>query len=134
MGLCHLAFADDLLLFCKGDKSSVKVLMRAFITFSEALGLTMNNEKSEIYMNGVSPLEAEAILQLSGFRWVISLSSTLGYPSRIRSYPMLNLHSYWARIFFLPMGVISRVNAVCRNYLWSGTDDYHKVSAVAWDA
>ncbi|XP_074288241.1 uncharacterized protein LOC141613407 [Silene latifolia] len=44
------------------------------------------------------------------------------------------LHSYWARIFLLPMGVISRVNAVCRNYLWSGTDDYHKAPAVAWDS
>ncbi|XP_074277263.1 uncharacterized protein LOC141600904 [Silene latifolia] len=41
--------------------------------------------------------------------------------------------SYWARIFLLPKGIISRVDAVCRNYLWSRTDDFHRIPAVAWD-
>ncbi|XP_074295922.1 uncharacterized protein LOC141623679 isoform X3 [Silene latifolia] len=76
------------LILLRGDRSSVKVLMRAFITFSEASGLAMNQEKSEIYMNGVPPLEAEAILQLSGFQELL---------------------------------------------LWYGTDDYHKIPALAWD-
>ncbi|XP_074288930.1 uncharacterized protein LOC141614073 [Silene latifolia] len=151
-----------------GDRSSVKVLIRAFLTFSEASGLAMNQEKSEIYMNGVPPLEAEAILHLSGFQVGHFPFKYLGIPisykkisnaecnilvdrivTRIRSWGakklsyaarlvlvrsvLSQMHSYWARIFLLPKGIISRVDAVCRNYLWSRTDDFHRIPAVAWD-
>ncbi|XP_074300309.1 uncharacterized protein LOC141631549 [Silene latifolia] len=68
LGLSHLAFADNLLLFCRGDLASVRVLMRAFLSFSEASGLRMNQDKSEMYMHGITPLATEAILQLSGFK------------------------------------------------------------------
>ncbi|XP_074314243.1 uncharacterized protein LOC141649452 [Silene latifolia] len=36
--LSHLMFADDLLLFCKGNAQSVMILLRAFSTFSKASG------------------------------------------------------------------------------------------------
>ncbi|XP_074300850.1 uncharacterized protein LOC141632180 [Silene latifolia] len=52
--LSHLAFADDLLLFCRGDSQSVRVMMRAFLSFSAASGLQMNRDKSDQYMNGVT--------------------------------------------------------------------------------
>ncbi|XP_074265998.1 uncharacterized protein LOC141588454 [Silene latifolia] len=142
--------------------------MRAFLTFSEASGLSMNQDKSKIYRNGVPHLEAEAILQLSGFQVGTFPFKYLGIPisykklsnaecnilvdrivSRIRSWGAKKLryagrlvlvrsvisqmHSYWAKIFLLPKGIISRVDAVCRNYLWSGNDDFHRVPAVAWD-
>ncbi|XP_074296366.1 uncharacterized protein LOC141626478 [Silene latifolia] len=68
LGLCHLAFADDLLLFCRGDASSVKVLMRALHTFSIASGLTVNKSKSDIFMNGLTDTDKAYILQLSGFK------------------------------------------------------------------
>ncbi|XP_074292582.1 uncharacterized protein LOC141619463 [Silene latifolia] len=51
--LTHLMFADDLLLFCKGNAHSVMLLMRAFSSFSEATGLNTNNTKSEIFFNGM---------------------------------------------------------------------------------
>ncbi|XP_074267357.1 uncharacterized protein LOC141590687 [Silene latifolia] len=68
MGLCHLAFADDLLIFCRGDQDSVKIIMRAFMSFSDASGLCMNKDKSDIFMNGVPNPVAEEILLLSGFQ------------------------------------------------------------------
>ncbi|XP_074305324.1 uncharacterized protein LOC141640419 [Silene latifolia] len=43
------------------------------------------------------------------------------------------LHSYWARIFVIPKGIIRRIESICRNYLWEGVDQYHKAPAVAWD-
>ncbi|XP_074304161.1 uncharacterized protein LOC141638873 [Silene latifolia] len=81
---------DDLLLFCKGDYNSVKVVMRGFITFSEASGLCMNQSKSDLYMNG-------------------------------------------ARVILLPKGVIGRVEAICRNYLWSHAENYSKVPLISWE-
>ncbi|XP_074290552.1 putative mitochondrial protein AtMg01250 [Silene latifolia] len=66
--LGHLAFADDLLLFCKGDVSSVKIPMRAFLTVSEASGLKVNQDKSNLYMNGVGSHVTAQISRMSGFQ------------------------------------------------------------------
>ncbi|XP_074283201.1 uncharacterized protein LOC141607750 [Silene latifolia] len=52
--LNHLMFADDLLMFCKGNAQSIMLFIKAFSSFSIASGLTMNNAKSEVYYNGVS--------------------------------------------------------------------------------
>ncbi|XP_074296884.1 uncharacterized protein LOC141627544 [Silene latifolia] len=168
MKLSHLAFADDLLLFCKGDFSSVKILMRAFLTFSEASRLKFNSDKSDLYLNGVGSDIAAQISRISGFqrgtlpfRYLgifISqkrLSTTecsklvdkivakirgwgtkhLSYASRlvlVKSV-LTQMHSYWARIFLLPKGVIHKVDSICRNYLWAGLDEYMLAPSVAWE-
>ncbi|XP_074315301.1 uncharacterized protein LOC141651490 [Silene latifolia] len=36
-------------------------------------------------------------------------------------------------MFLLPKGVIKRFEAICRNYLWDGSPDYHRVPLIAWD-
>ncbi|XP_074298814.1 uncharacterized protein LOC141629760 [Silene latifolia] len=43
------------------------------------------------------------------------------------------LYSYWAGMFIIPKGVIRRIEGICRNYLWDGSSDYHRVPLVAWD-
>ncbi|XP_074314278.1 uncharacterized protein LOC141649487 [Silene latifolia] len=43
------------------------------------------------------------------------------------------LYSYWASIFLIPKGVIRRVEAICRNYLWGSSADYHRTPLIAWD-
>ncbi|XP_074300637.1 uncharacterized protein LOC141631929 [Silene latifolia] len=68
--LNHLLFADDLLLFAKGNASSIMWILRAFATFSAASGLQLNKDKSEIYFNGVQHNTQQDILQVSGnFLW-----------------------------------------------------------------
>ncbi|XP_074302885.1 uncharacterized protein LOC141637220 [Silene latifolia] len=42
------------------------------------------------------------------------------------------LHNYWASIFFIPKGVIKRIEAICRYYLWNGDTEYHRYPLVAW--
>ncbi|XP_074298892.1 uncharacterized protein LOC141629862 [Silene latifolia] len=64
--LQHLMFADDLLLFSKGDTQSVMVLLRSFATFSAASGLQMNNHKSYIYFSRVQRKVRDYIIGLSG--------------------------------------------------------------------
>lgn len=56
--ITHLAFADDLLLFCHGDISSAMVLKRALERVSAASGLTPNSSKSNCFMTGLSPPRA----------------------------------------------------------------------------
>lgn len=47
--LNHLCFADDVLLFCKGEYSSIMLMLRGLQTFSEASGLSINAGKSNVY-------------------------------------------------------------------------------------
>lgn len=46
----HVYFADDLLMFCRADIISIRLLNVAFHRFSNASGLQANISKSSIYM------------------------------------------------------------------------------------
>ena len=65
--LNHLCFASDLLLFSKGDVSSVSLLLRAFATFSATSGLKANVGKSAIYAANVDNGTLSELLHLSKF-------------------------------------------------------------------
>ncbi|KAL9246131.1 hypothetical protein vseg_019705 [Gypsophila vaccaria] len=66
MKLTHLCFADDLLMFCRGDCQSVSLLLSAFETFSLASGLTMNKAKSQLFFNGTSLKTGNQLQLLTG--------------------------------------------------------------------
>ncbi|XP_074302887.1 uncharacterized protein LOC141637222 [Silene latifolia] len=66
MKLSSLMFADDLLLFSKGDVGSMMILLRTFSTFSKASGLQMSKGKSNVYFNGVPATTRSEIVQVSG--------------------------------------------------------------------
>ncbi|XP_074313823.1 uncharacterized protein LOC141649019 [Silene latifolia] len=67
MKLTHLMFADNLLLFSKGDIESIMILLRSFATFSCASGLQMSPAKTNAYFNGVQHWVKLDILQVAGF-------------------------------------------------------------------
>ncbi|XP_074283544.1 uncharacterized protein LOC141608092 [Silene latifolia] len=98
--MTHLMFADDLLLFCKGDIRSVTILMEAFKVFRATTGLNISTGKSDIYMSGVVSDEAKAMLDATGFKRGV-----------------------------LPFKYL-RIQALCRNFLWEGGDSYSKAPLV----
>ncbi|XP_074265930.1 uncharacterized protein LOC141588384 [Silene latifolia] len=132
-----------------GDQNSVKIIMRAFMSFSDASGLCMNKDKSDIFMNGVpnpipsypisykrlSNLECNKLVEKMVERirsWGAKHLSYAGRLVLVRTV-LSQLHSYWARIFLLPKGIIHKVECICRAYLWSGSEEHHKVPAISWD-
>ncbi|XP_074299886.1 uncharacterized protein LOC141631065 [Silene latifolia] len=166
--LTHLMFADDLFMFCKGNANSIMLLMRAFSSFSQTSGLSMNNAKSEIFFNGMKEDLKSDIKQVTGFTEGSMPFRYLGVPiqagrltkkectsitekmvARIRglgakklSYAgritlinsVLNtLYNYCATMFIIPKSVIKRIEDICRNFLWDGSSEYHRVPLVAWD-
>lgn len=68
LNITHLLFADDLLLFCGGDRLSVEKLHTVFENFSECSGLSANVNKSCIYLAGVPEIVAEDIKALTGMK------------------------------------------------------------------
>lgn len=79
--ITHLAFADDLLLFDRGDIASMMVLVGILEEFILVSGLKINNHKSHIFMAGVRPYERHDILDLIGF-------PISGLPTRYLGIPL----------------------------------------------
>lgn len=67
LGVTHICFADDLLMFCRADLISVKLLHSAFIAFSKASGLQANPDKSTTYFAGVNTDAKQEILEYLGY-------------------------------------------------------------------
>ncbi|CAN1153332.1 LINE-1 retrotransposable element ORF2 protein [Linum perenne] len=65
--LTHLSFADDLLVFTKGNTEAIDVVKRVLQDFKEISGLQFNSEKSRIYIAGVQLDEVDVITASSGF-------------------------------------------------------------------
>ncbi|XP_074304746.1 uncharacterized protein LOC141639537 [Silene latifolia] len=66
--LTHLLFADDLLMFSKGDVQSIMLILGVLATFSGSSGLKVNASKSEVVYNGVPDSLKLDIAQVSGFQ------------------------------------------------------------------
>ncbi|XP_059316202.1 uncharacterized protein LOC132067074 [Lycium ferocissimum] len=62
LGITHLSFVDDLLLFARGDGPSVLAMFQCFTKFSTVLGLKANMSKSSIYFGGVQQSIQDQIL------------------------------------------------------------------------
>jgi len=67
LGLTHLSFADDIILLCRGDRSSVEVLLQQLQLFGKMSGLNINNLKSSIFFGGVTARLKQTILIDTGF-------------------------------------------------------------------
>lgn len=67
MRLHHLCFADDVILCCRGDFKSVYTMLQGFKHFSEASGLEVNKQKTEVFTIGMRREEVQRILDVSGF-------------------------------------------------------------------
>lgn len=63
--ITHLAFADDLMLFSRGDEGSIQVLMDSMKDFGDTMVLKLNIAKSNIYLAGVNDRDSQGILELS---------------------------------------------------------------------
>ncbi|KAJ8423588.1 hypothetical protein Cgig2_009242 [Carnegiea gigantea] len=46
---------------------------------------------------------------------------------------VFGMYGFWASIFILPQEVITRINQLCRNFLWGGTADYKRPPLISSD-
>ena len=67
MDLTHLAFADDLILFAKGDVPSVELIVGCLQQFGACSGLRLNVAKSSVFMAGIGRADMAVIQASTGF-------------------------------------------------------------------
>lgn len=61
LGILSLCFADDIMLFCHGDKISASVLRRAMDEFCLASGLRPNMDKSTVFFGNVDDIVKQEV-------------------------------------------------------------------------
>ncbi|XP_021857904.1 uncharacterized protein [Spinacia oleracea] len=120
LGITHMMFADDLLMFSRADNPSIMAMFHAFTKFSAASGLVANMQKSEVYIAGVSDSFAEM------------LSTELGRLQLFKSV-LCGIQLYRCQIFVMPKKVMNEIQRLCRCFLWSGADSGSRKAPISWD-
>ncbi|XP_062074066.1 uncharacterized protein LOC133778209 [Humulus lupulus] len=133
LSLVSLCFADDLVLFCKGNNTSVQVIQACFKSFSAVSGLTANLEKSRVYFGGLSEKETRDILKELQYA-----EDTLSFAGKAQliHFVLLGIRAFWMSIFLLPKKVIAKIDHLCRKFLWGTNrrnDHRSKLHLTAWD-
>lgn len=80
LSLTHLCFADDLMIFVEGLKSSVQGALAVFEEFEAWSGLSISLEKPTIYMAGISEVDKRSILMNFKFAEGVLSVRYLGLP------------------------------------------------------
>ncbi|KAH0715021.1 hypothetical protein KY284_007926 [Solanum tuberosum] len=141
-GISQMFFVDDLLLFSRGDLTSVTMIQQCFNEFSKASGLLANLGKHSMYFGGVSlakekiifiqwkPLITRITARISS--WTAQKLSYAGRAQLIQSV-IFGIQVYWAQLFMIPTKLMKMIKAYCRSYLWSGSNTITKKALAAWE-
>ncbi|XP_058732787.1 uncharacterized protein LOC131604359 [Vicia villosa] len=91
LNLTNLTFAYDVLLFCRGDERSVKMMLSTINQFSASTGLVVNSKKCKVYCGGLSDEDKHLIQAVTKFEeWQLPMRY-LGIPITSKK---LNIHHY----------------------------------------
>ncbi|KAL2246365.1 UNVERIFIED_CONTAM: Transposon TX1 uncharacterized protein [Sesamum indicum] len=119
----QLGFADDLLLFCRADLDSLRVLKVGLDQFAEWSGLRLNIQKSHIIIS------RHFCPKLMHVGWE---GMSLSYAGRVQIIKSVlsAFNIYWASAFIQPKAIIKDVEKCLRRFLWKGTSmtGYAKVA------
>ncbi|CAH9089171.1 unnamed protein product [Cuscuta epithymum] len=68
LNISHVAYADDLMLFSRGDTTSIQILTDVLEDFGNISGLRVNYDKSNIFLGSNAYYELDTILELVDFK------------------------------------------------------------------
>ncbi|KAI3463758.1 hypothetical protein Pfo_020421 [Paulownia fortunei] len=127
------------------DAISMGILMDCLTKFGDVSGLTANVSKSSLYTTGIMGTELEEIKALTNistgimpFRYLgislvaekLKVNFYAPFIDKIAAYinAWTRVECFWLSIFPIPAAVISRINRLCRAFLWGS-----KKPLVAWN-
>lgn len=67
LGITHLSFVDDVLLFSRGDPIFINLILSTFQDFSDSTGLSVNPHKCKVFSSGMEDTIRDNLKQQTGF-------------------------------------------------------------------
>ncbi|XP_019265755.1 PREDICTED: uncharacterized protein LOC109243301 [Nicotiana attenuata] len=136
----HIYFEDDLLMFCKADITSIRLLQQTFLKFYNSSSLQANTEKSSINLAGISDSTKQDIMQELGYTEGTLPFRYLGVPlaskklSIIQCWPLVEKITQkincWTSKLLSYTGRLQLIKSVLFGY---GTSNITKKALVAWN-
>lgn len=80
LNLINISITDDLMLFSRGDKTFVQILMEEFRKYYVATALKAHPAKCKLFFGGVQPLVLQEIMQNNDFSQGMLPFKYLGVP------------------------------------------------------
>ncbi|KAL0411967.1 UNVERIFIED_CONTAM: hypothetical protein Slati_3786400 [Sesamum latifolium] len=119
--ITHLLFADDLMLFSRGELPSIHILMECLQEFRNIFGLVVNTSKSSIFTTGIVDNELVGILARTEFTRGEMPVRYLGIPLAAQRLLITDYSP------LVDPAVVDKIHRLCRNFLWNS-----KRAPVAW--
>ncbi|XP_062104088.1 uncharacterized protein LOC133815248 [Humulus lupulus] len=124
--LVNLCFADDLILFCKGNFRSLNLLMDGFLRFSQSSGMSANLNKSHIYFGGVAADVKNNILSSILIEEGHFPLKYLGVSLKPTRWQVADCSEIIKKL------VIQEIDRICRNFLWGANGHRSKFHCSSW--
>lgn len=96
--ICHLLFADDILIFCKSIPSSAAKLAKLLSLYQDSSGQLLNHDKSIIFMGKGNGRTSNTIKEIFNFKLATLPSMHPGAPLLIGCLRMLHFDALIASI------------------------------------
>ncbi|XP_019435949.1 PREDICTED: uncharacterized protein LOC109342416 [Lupinus angustifolius] len=111
---CHVLYADDIMIFCKGTKSNLLALKSLIRDYSLASGQHISADKCKFYIKNAPT------------RKVSNISNYLGFQHGSLPFKYLGVPLFTAQF-------LNWVDSKMRNFIWSANTEVQKIVTVAWN-
>ncbi|XP_017981034.1 PREDICTED: uncharacterized protein LOC108663047 [Theobroma cacao] len=123
MPVSHLAFADDIIIFTNGAKSSLQKILLFLQEYEVISGQRINHSKNcFITHRNMANSRTQIISQVTGFIHKCLSITYLGVP----------LYKGPKKVLKPPICVIERIDRLFNNFLWGGSAGTRKIHWASW--
>lgn len=65
----------------------------------------------------------------------VTYSKLISYASRLQiiNAILFYIHNFWGTVFIIPQSILKEVDMICKEYLWSSSEEKKKLPLVAWE-